>query len=117
MPTSGNTKKKTRRLRFIATPRESYPYIRQAAGRSSVAPASPPATRKPSNRWVTPDSKNRASLQRSLQPINQLLHILFTQRLQQSPSDRHKPSKDLRLPLPDDFGPAIHGREIESCRE
>src|SRR5438309_1283450 len=49
MPTSGNTKKKTRRLRFIETPRESYPYIRQAPGRSSVASASPPATWKPSN--------------------------------------------------------------------
>src|SRR6266446_5676625 len=46
MPMIENTEQQTRILRFIETPRESYPYIRQTPGRSSVAPASPPATRK-----------------------------------------------------------------------
>src|SRR6266550_2936651 len=112
---SENARKETTELHFIATPREELPINTRSPGRSSVAPASPPATQRASDRVSL--KQNCKSLQRRLQPINQLLHILFTQRLQQSARDRHKSSKNLRLALPEHFGSTVHRQQIESRLE
>src|SRR6202040_861458 len=49
------------------------------------------------------DAANIASTQRRLQTINQLLHILLSERLQQTACHGSQASENLRLALPGNF--------------
>src|ERR1700676_824260 len=52
-----------------------------------------------------------------LQTVDQLLHILFAQRLEQSSGDGSEAAKNLRFALPDDFGARARGCQVEARYE
>src|SRR5204863_10052052 len=52
-----------------------------------------------------------------LQSVDEFLHLLSTQRLEQPARNRSQPSKDLCFSLPSHFSSAVHRRQIESSRQ